>query len=109
MSDHNRITNDLMKKIGNDVTAAMIRTLDIAPNHLPVAMAGAAAAVGVTAAILSRLNDSQELGGEPNPDMVMLAALIIGRMGLGPDGVSQAYIDLETLRSDSETGQKPNE
>jgi len=104
MSDHNRITNDLMKKVGDDVTAAMIRTLDIAPNHLPVAVAGAAAAVGVTAAILGRLNDSQEMGGGPNPDMVMLAALIIGRMGLGPDGISQAYKDLETLRSNSGMG-----
>lgn len=85
-------TKDLMTKIGADVSGAMMRTLSLTDEPLPVAMSGGSAAVGVIAAVLNPNGDA------PDPDCIMLAALLIARTGSNhPDPVSQAYKDLEVL------------
>ena len=90
------VTEDLMMKIGADVSDAMMRTLSLslADEQLPIAISGGSAAVGVIAAVLNPNGDA------PDPDCIMLAALLIARTGSNhPDPVSQAYKDLEVLQA----------
>lgn len=104
MSDaNNQITEDLMRKIEDDVIAAMSRTLAITPAPvLPVAISGLAAALGVTAAALAKANNSY-VAGEPDPDCVLLAALLGARMGMSADGISEAYRDFDALKAAGRT------
>jgi hypothetical protein len=94
-----RITEDLMAKIEADVTATMLRTLAIAPDPLlPVAISGLAAALGLTAAALAKSRGNY-VSGEPDPDCILLAALLGARMGISKGGVAEAYKDFEVLKA----------
>lgn len=94
------ITRDLMAKVASDITAAMIRTIDLveAKGRLPVSISAGAACIGVIAAILN--NGMGERGHAPDPDCVLLAALLVGRTSIGGDDpIGDAYRDLETLKA----------
>lgn len=90
-----QIISDLMRKIGDDVSSAMRRNVSLSPDpKLPVAAAGAAAAVGVLAAIINIDKDATEMDEE----CVILAGLMCARVALDPkNGISNAYRDLEIL------------
>ena len=94
------ITEDLMSKIEDDVTATMHRTLAIAPDPLlPVAISGLAAALGLTAAILAKAGGNY-VAGEPDLDCILLAALLGARIGIGgADPTREAYEDFDALKS----------
>ena len=93
------ITSDLMIKIGNDVTSAMTRTLALTNEHLPVAMAGGSAAIGIIAAFLE-VQDGGPRKDAPDPDCILLAALLCARTGMSHvDPIRQAYRDLEALKN----------
>lgn len=96
----NDIIGDLMKKTGEDVTRAILRTLAICPRpHLPLVLAAAAAAIGTVASILDEMTD-KKLGNGPNPENVLLAGLLAARTAISPnDGVAAAYRDFEVLKS----------
>ncbi|QUS40547.1 hypothetical protein RPMA_18185 [Tardiphaga alba] len=95
MSD--QIIKDLMTKIGDDVGATMRRTLAISPEpRLPVAMSGGASAIALIAAFLD--TDPKP---EPDPDCVLLAGLLLGR--IGPNQVEEAYKDFEILKAAGRT------
>ena len=93
-----QITRDLITKVSDDVVAAMLRTLAIAPTpSLPVAMGAAAAALGIVAAELA-LASQKDTGGTPDSETMLLAGLLSARMGMGgPDPIGEAYDDLRIL------------
>lgn len=97
-----RVINDLMKKVADDVTAAIIRTLSICPRpHLPLLTAAAAAALGVMASELDRLAGNKAL----DPDNVLLAGLLSARMGtVTDDPTGAAYKDFAVLENAGLTG-----
>lgn len=100
------IALDLMRKIADDVTAAMCRTLAInkkGRRDLPVVMAGLGAALGVAAAALNTDKEATE----PDPECILLAALLGARFGIGEaDPVKAAYRDFETLRATLDAGRQ---
>jgi phage gpG-like protein len=74
--DH-QITDDLMRKVGEDVENAIERTFAIAPQPwLPIAVQ---AAVTGLAAMVALLREDQVLAPMSERRLVMLAALIVGR------------------------------
>lgn len=92
-----QIIKDLMAKCGDDVGAAMRRTLSISPAPLlPVALSGGASAIALIAALLDT-NPKPE----PDPDCVLLAGLLLGR--IGPNQVEEAYKDFEILKAAGRT------
>jgi Ni,Fe-hydrogenase III small subunit len=94
------ITDDLMRKVSDDVQAVLKRTLAIAPHpHLPVAVSAGAACIGVIAGLLEIMSeDGRVPGSKPDPECVLLAGLLCARMGTGgSDPIGQAYADLKTL------------
>jgi len=94
----NTVTKDLMIKISQDITAAMMRTLALTDNHLPVAIAGGSAAAGIIAGCLGKMSGAYDKEKGPDEENVMLAGLLIARMGSQhPDAIAQAYRDLDRL------------
>jgi hypothetical protein len=93
------VVEDLMEKIAEDVTRAMGRTLAICPDpRLPVALAGAAAALGIVTSLLDEMAGLKRKDG-PSPENILLAGLLAARLGIsGEDGVGQAYRDIEKLK-----------
>ena len=92
-------THDLMTDVSADVTAAMLRSLDLAVEKLPVATAGGAAAIGIIAAVLDTMGGSYDKTKRPSNDCILLAALVCARMGGDfTDPIAQAYKDLERLK-----------
>lgn len=97
------ITRDLAHKVSDDVGHAIRRTMQIAPEVLPVAVFGAVSAITTLAAAIDHLGDHP--AEYPGPDTVLLASLITARfMGAGRDGsveaaLAQAYADLERLKA----------
>lgn len=95
----NRVIEDLMVKAGADVSAAMIRTLELAPpdDRLPIALSGVGAALGIAAGVLDPTD-----GDGPGHDSVYLAALLAARIYMAGtakrDGITNAYKDLEVLK-----------
>jgi hypothetical protein len=94
-----QITNDLMVKVADDVTRCVNRTLAIAPEPLlPIGISAIAATLGITALLLQRVAGAVDNG--PEPDCVMLAALLGARLAIDPEsGTKAAYADLECLKS----------
>lgn len=107
MTPHQAITKDLMKKMGDDVSRTIMRTIAIAPEpHLPVAMAAAAAAIGILAAVLEKpAGKYVDPEADPDPQAVLLAGLLAARCAITPngDGIAAAYADLKTLTAHSST------
>jgi hypothetical protein len=99
MTDQIDIVGDLMTKAGDDVTKTIMRTLAICPKpHLPVALAAAAAAIGIAVSILDDLAGNDRSKG-PNGDNILLAGLLAARTALdSSDGVGEAYRDFDVLR-----------
>jgi len=80
------ITDDLMRKVVDDVRDVIFRTIDIAPKpHLPIVTAAGALALGFAAAELAILNGKREPGSDPEPEYLLLAALLIARIGMKCD------------------------
>ncbi len=100
MSD---VTEDLMTKVADDVTKTVIRTLLIAPRPLlPVAASAAAAALGIVAAELDKLAGCYNALAGPGNDNILLAGLIVARMGMSPqaaDSIGDAYKDYAALQA----------
>ena len=99
------VTEDLMVKISKDVSNAMHRTLALSDEKLPVAIAGGAVAIGTISAFLEAEEGERVPGSDPDPDCVMLAALISARAlkcahtgNRSHDPIKQAYKDLEILK-----------
>ena len=93
------ITNDLMNKISEDVSGAMLRTLALSSTKLPIAMSGCAAAVGITAAVLAALSGSYNSKLDPDPNNILLAALLAYRAGCGGKApIGAAYKDFDILK-----------
>ncbi len=93
------VTEDLMKKISEDVSNAMHRTLVLSDEKLPVAIAGGAVAIGAIGAFLEVEEGERAPGNDPDPDCVMLAALVCAHTGnRSHDPIKQAYKDLEILK-----------
>lgn len=92
------IISDLMAKVGDDITGAMMRTISISPEpHLPVAMAGGAAALGIVAGVLNEMSSHPD--SELNDETILLAALLCAHTVINPKtGVEQACRDLQILR-----------
>ncbi len=90
------ITADLMRKVSDDVSAAIGRVVELCPEGIvPITTAAIAAALGWGARALAT-----RPGAEPQSDDVLLAALLGARMGTEyPDAIGQAYRDLETLKA----------
>lgn len=102
VEDH--ITRDLMRKVSEDVSAALNRTLSIAPHPLlPIAASAGAVCVGVMAGFLEAMSpEGRAPGTAPDPDCVLLAGLLCARMGMGGDDpIAAAYADLATLKGTS--------
>lgn len=100
---NDRIIKDLMVKIGDDVGATMRRTLAISPEpRLPVALSGGASAIALIAAFLD--TDTKP---EPDPDCMLLAGLLLGR--IGPNQVEEAYRDFEILKAAGRTAASPSQ
>lgn len=100
MTRNQAITKDLMKKMGDDVSRTIMRRIAIAPEpHLPVAMAAAAAAIGILAAVLEKPSGKHDPQANPAPQGVLLAGLLAARCAITPngDGIAAAYADLKTL------------
>ena len=94
-----QIVADLMSKIGEDVSRAMLRSIDLSPEpKLPVAIAGAAAAIGIVTALLDELSGNEMKKGPTNAN-IMLAGLLAARYGIGGDGVEEAYLDIDALKA----------
>lgn len=95
-----QIIRDLMTKVGDDVGAALRRTLAIAPHpHLPIAIAAGASVVGLISAMLDK-----DRAPNPDPDCVLLAGLLIARTGIGgKDPIREAYADFELLKEAGRT------
>lgn len=97
------VTRDLMTKISDDVTATVLRTLDLGDERLPLAMAAAVAAVGILAAVLRR-DVLDPVVGESgrsmiDHDAVLYAALLTARFALSPEtAADDAHRDLERIR-----------
>lgn len=95
------ITKDLMHKLAEDVSAAMYRTLAIAPQpHLPIAMSGAAPLLAMMGALID--TDPKK---EPDPDCLLLAGLLLARAGgaRNHDPIGEAYKDFEALKAAGRT------
>lgn len=95
------VTRDLMMKVADDITSAVTRTLALTDDrgNLPIAVSAGAACLGVIAAILDQQYGDKR-GGKPDPDCVLLAALLAARTGIGgEDPVADAYRDLELLKT----------
>ncbi len=104
--DH-AITRDLMKKLGDDISGYMLRTLSLAEprQQLPIGISAGAACVGMIAAILNKYAEG-EAGQPPDPECVLLAGLLVARTGIGGDDpIGAAYRDLETLKAAAEVKQ----
>lgn len=95
-----QIIRDLMTKVGDDVSAALRRTLTIAPApHLPIALAAGASVVGLIAVLLDA-----DPKPDPDPDCVLLAGLLIARTGIGgKDPIGDAYADFKLLKDAGRT------
>lgn len=91
---------DLMTKVGDDVGAAMRRTLAIAPQpHLPIAIAAGASVIALIAFLLDT-----ERSPDPDPDCVLLAGPLIARTGIGgKDPIGEAYADFDLLKNAGRT------
>lgn len=95
------ITRDLMRKLADDVTSAMLRTMALADerSRLPITISAGAACVGIIAGVLNR-SAGGETGLAPDPDCVLLAGLLVARSGIGGDDpIADAYRDLELLKA----------
>lgn len=94
------IVSDLMLKVGDDVAAAMRRTLSISPEpRLPVAMAGVVAAIGTAAWVMMESAGATAAPETPPPETVLLCALLAFRTGTDhPDSIRAAYDDLRALQ-----------
>jgi hypothetical protein len=93
------ITRDLMKKLADDVTSSMVRTLSLAGERqqLPIGIAAGASCIGIIAAMLNSAKGGAS-GQEPDPDCILLAALLVARTGIGGDDpIGDAYRDLGFL------------
>ena len=106
------VTEDLMVKISEDVSNAMHRTLALSDEKLPVAVAGGAIAIGTISAFLEAAEGKRKPGSDPDPDYVLLAALMCAHALVCAhtgnrchDPIKQAYKDLEILKK---AGQKVN-
>jgi hypothetical protein len=93
------VIDDLMSKAGDDVSRAIRRTLSICPKpHLPVALAAAAAAIGIVTSILDNMAGNDRAKG-PDHDNILLAGLLAARTAQeNTDGIGDAYKDIEVLR-----------
>jgi len=99
LTSDDAVTSDLMRKVVDDVGAAIERTVTIAPLPIPVVASGGSVAIGMMAALLEQLADDHVPGSKPDPECIFLAALIIARMGTQHDDpIGQAYRDLEALK-----------
>lgn len=92
----NAIINDLMKKCADDTRNVIFRVCDIAPEpHLPVVMGAGCA---VIAAMAMHMDPAPTRAG-PKKDIMLLAGLILGRMGAGEGCVDEALKDFELLKA----------
>lgn len=112
IGDHSEITSDLMKKVADDVIAAVHRTLAIAPDPLlPIAVSAGAACVGIVWAMLENLSDQGRTpGAAPDPECLMLAGLIVARVGIKQeDPIGAAYKDMDALRKTGRLAARPGD
>ena len=96
------VTEDLMRKVGDDTISAINRTVAISDRDesaMFITIAGGVAAIGMTAAALEIAASGEIHEDGPAPDSVMLAALVCAHTGnRSHDPIKQAYKDLETLK-----------
>lgn len=93
------ITRDLMRKLADDVSQSMLRTLSLAdaPQQLPIGISAGASCIGIVAGILNAI-EGKERGTPPDRDCILLAALLVARTGIGGDDpIGDAYRDLAVL------------
>lgn len=109
METQTDVIGDLMLKAGDDVSHAIRRTLSICPKpHLPVALAAAAAALGIVTSILDSMAGNDRAKG-PDHDNILLAGLLAARTGQdNADGIGEAYKDIDALRKAGRVVSLPN-
>lgn len=97
MGAQREITRDLMRKVGDDVGAALRRMMEIAPDPLlPIAMSAGTSVVALMALLL----DTKPEPSKPDPNCLMLAGLLLAHSGISGDRiVDNAYRDLDLLMS----------
>lgn len=104
-----QVTKDLMAKASDDMVHALARTVSLAGrDRMPVAMAGAAGALGCFAAELQATgtSDTDSLP-KSDPDCILLAALILASTAnRSSDPVSDGYKQFYALKGG---GQGPSE
>lgn len=99
------VTNDLIAKAVKDIGAVMRRLRSIAPDpFLPVAIGAGVNAIVPIAVELHHMS-GEPYKGEPDPDCMMLAALLLARTGISDaDAVAEAYRDLDALKAAGRIG-----
>jgi hypothetical protein len=94
-----QITKDLIRKGSEDIGLVVQRLHSIAPKpFMPIAVAMAGAAIIPLAMELAVASGAAS--PEPDPECMLLAALLAARCGLrSDDPIGAAYADLEALKS----------
>jgi hypothetical protein len=97
--ENKTITRDLIRKGADDIGAVIRRLRSIAPRpFMPVAVGLAGAAIVALAAELAVKNGAAK--DTPDPDCMILAALLAARCGISADDpINAAYADFEALKS----------
>tara|TARA_R110002110_G_C13279296_1_gene702376 strand:+ start:190 stop:489 length:300 start_codon:yes stop_codon:yes gene_type:complete len=92
-------TEDRIERAIDGVNAVLRETLTGADDKVPIATAAAAVTIGVLGRFLDQMG-GEPGSEEPDTDSILLAALVVARMGTSPggDGIGQAYKDLERLK-----------
>lgn len=105
----NQILADIAEKCAEDVSAAIKRTLSIAPEpKLPVAIMAGAAALGWISALLAERAGTYDPTQSPDPDTLLLAGLLAARLGMdGDSGIADAYEDLRILKEAGRLESRP--
>lgn len=102
------VTRDLMRKLSSDVSENMLRTISLVENRqvLPIVVAAGASCVGIISGVLHSMAEG-ESQTVPDPECILLAALLVARTGIGGDDpIGDAYRDLETIKAASPVFEK---
>jgi hypothetical protein len=110
------IADDLKEKVVDDVGGALSLHLAAADSsaHMPIALAAGGVCVGLTAALLWEDAGAVQPPAEPDPESMLLAALLLARHGQGcADAMGEAQKDFEALKaarrlSASAAGNRPS-